>query len=131
MTDDYKEDEFMSFIYVALGGAIGAAGRYAISLIPLRTSFPLLTLLTNIIGAVMIGFIAGIVNSREDVSVNTVLFWKAGVCGGFTTFSAFSLEALTMLENKSYCAGGVYIVLSVASCIFGVICGKRLSLMFH
>ena len=62
----------MAFLWIALGGAIGAMGRYAISLIPIKTSFPLLTLLTNIVGAVAIGFIVGIVNSREDISPNTV-----------------------------------------------------------
>lgn len=119
----------MNFIYAALGGGMGAAGRYAMSLIPVRTSFPVLTLLVNIIGAVLIGFIAGLADSREDVSANAVLFWKTGVCGGFTTFSAFSLETLTLFENKSYVAGGLYIALSVAFCIFGVACGKRLSMM--
>lgn len=116
----------MAFLWIALGGAIGAMGRYAISLIPIKTSFPLLTLLTNMVGAVAIGFIVGVVNSREDISPNTVLFWKTGVCGGFTTFSTFSLEALTMLENRSYFAGGLYIALSVSCCILGVFCGKKL-----
>ena len=106
----------MSFFSVALGGAIGAVGRYAISLIPVKTGFPVQTLITNILGAVLIGFIVGLVSQREDISPNTVLFWKTGVCGGFTTFSTFSLEAYTLLENKSYLAGGVYIALSCACC---------------
>ena len=104
----------LGFLFVALGGALGAVCRYAVSLIPVRTSFPVLTLLTNILGAVLIGFIAGAAGGGEDVSPNTVLFWKTGVCGGFTTFSTFSLEAYTLLENKSYLAGGVYIALSCA-----------------
>mgnify|MGYP000299707775 CR=1 FL=1 len=49
--------------------------------------------MTNIIGAVLIGFIAGIAGSKIEISKNTILFWKTGVCGGFTTFSTFSLEA--------------------------------------
>ena len=52
----------MSFLYVALGGAMGAMGRYAISLIPVRSAFPILTLVTNILGAIAIGFIAGLVD---------------------------------------------------------------------
>lgn len=71
----------MNFVCVALGGALGAIGRYAISLIPARTQFPLLTLLTNLIGALLIGFVVGIAQSRI-VSKNAVLFWKTGVCGG-------------------------------------------------
>ena len=92
----------MSFLFVALGGALGAVARYAISLIPVKTPFPLLTLITNIIGAVLIGFIVGITDKKDNVSPNTVLFWKTGVCGGFTTFSTFSLEAYKLFENKSY-----------------------------
>ena len=87
----------MRFIFVALGGAVGAMGRYAISLIPTKTGFPVLTLITNIAGAILIGFIVGIVNLREDISPHTALFWKTGVCGGFTTFSTFSLEAVSLL----------------------------------
>ena len=47
----------MNFLFVALGGAVGAMARYAISLIPLKTEFPFLTLITNVIGAILIGFI--------------------------------------------------------------------------
>ena len=98
----------MNFIFVALGGALGAVGRYAISLIPVKTDFPFLTLITNIIGAVLIGFISGIVSARQDVSQNAVLFWKTGVCGGFTTFSTFSLEAYQLFEKGSNILGILY-----------------------
>lgn len=119
----------MSFLFVALGGALGAMGRYAISLIPLKIGFPLQTFVTNIIGAAVIGFIAGVASRNENVSPNTILFWKTGVCGGFTTFSTFSLEACNLLEQKLYCRGGIYIALSIICCMAGVLCGKRLSLM--
>ena len=118
------------FIWVAFGGALGAVCRYAISLIPVKTTFPILTLVTNLIGAVLIGFIVGIVSSKQDVSVNSVLFWKTGVCGGFTTFSTFSLEAFTLFENKAYVSGGIYIALSVLGCIAGVFIGKKLAMLF-
>ena len=117
----------MSFLFVALGGALGAVGRYAISLIPIKTEFPILTLITNIIGAILIGFIVGVTSNREDVSNNLLLFWKTGVCGGFTTFSTFSLEAYNMFENKQYMGGGIYVVLSCVFCILGIICGKKIS----
>ena len=55
----------MSFVFVALGGAIGASARYAISLIPVKSQFPILTLITNILGAVLIGFMEMIANNSE------------------------------------------------------------------
>nr|MCR5784201.1 fluoride efflux transporter CrcB [Eubacterium sp.] len=109
------------------GGGLGAVARYAISLIPVKTVFPFLTFITNILGAVLIGFVVGAASERESVSPNTVLFWKTGVCGGFTTFSTFSLEAFNLLDNKQYVEGGLYVVLSCAFCILGVVCGKRLA----
>ena len=120
----------MSFLYVAFGGALGAVIRYTISLIPVKTEFPILTLITNIIGAILIGLIVGIVNDKNTVSPNIVLFWKTGVCGGFTTFSTFSLEALNLLDKKYYYWGSLYIGLSLFFCILGVILGKKLVLLF-
>lgn len=121
----------MSFLFVALGGAIGAMGRYAISLIPNRTEFPILTLITNIAGAVLIGFIASIAAENNNLSSNAVLFWKTGVCGGFTTFSTFSLEAYTLFENKAYLQGGIYVALSVVFCLAGIYLGRKLAMIIR
>ena len=68
----------MNFLFVALGGAVGAMARYAISLIPLKTEFPFLTLITNVIGAILIGFIVGITSGRDGVSKN--FHWKPIIC---------------------------------------------------
>lgn len=119
----------MSFLFVALGGALGAVARYAISLIPVKTAFPVLTLITNIAGAVLIGFIVGVTDKKANTSTEAVLFWKTGVCGGFTTFSTFSLEAYKLFENKAYVLGGVYVTLSVCCCILGILLGKKLSMV--
>ena len=120
----------MNFVFVGLGGALGAIGRYAISMIPIKTEFPFLTLITNILGAVLIGFISGMVSAKQDVSHNAVLFWKTGVCGGFTTFSTFSLEAYELFEKGSNILGLVYAVVSVVSCILGIVCGKKVAEFF-
>ena len=117
----------MNFLFVALGGAVGAAARYAISLIPARTQFPILTLITNLLGAVAIGFIAGLAGKSGRLSDHALLFLKTGMCGGFTTFSTFSLEALSLFEAHSYALCALYVALSTAGCIFGVWCGRKLA----
>ena len=117
----------MGFFFVALGGALGAAGRYALSLIPVRTEFPFITLMTNILGAMAIGFIAGLLGTRDDLSPNVALFWKTGVCGGFTTFSTFSLEAWQLLEKGNYLLSALYALLSVVCWVAGVWIGRKLS----
>ena len=119
----------MGFLFVALGGALGAVGRYAISLIPVKSDFPVLTLITNILGAVLIGFIVGLVADRKNISPNMTLFWKTGVCGGFTTFSTFSLEAFSLIEKRQFAVSGVYIALSVLFCLAGILYGKRMAML--
>lgn len=71
-----------SVLLVGMGGALGAVGRYGLSLLPWRGDFPLLTLLTNLLGAVLIGFIAGLAG-RGRLNASGAIFWKTGVCGGF------------------------------------------------
>ena len=111
---------------VGAGGALGALSRYGISLLPFRGEFPLLTLVTNLLGAVLIGFLAGWAD-RGRLSSLWTLFWKTGVCGGFTTFSTFSLETLTLLEKGKWLLGVSYMVLCVVLCLLGVALGQRLS----
>ena len=108
---------------VGLGGALGAILRYLISLLPLKGSFPVWTLLTNLLGAVAIGFIAG-ASARGRMQYVAALFWKTGVCGGFTTFSTFSLEAFSLLENGNRGLGALYILLSILLCLGGIALGQ-------
>ena len=111
------------FLWVGLGGALGAIFRYGISLIPLKNHFPILTLITNILGAFIIGMVVGLF-TKERISPSINLFLKTGVCGGFTTFSTFSLETLTLLEDGFYALAVVYAMISVIGCIIGFYLGR-------
>lgn len=116
----------MGFLFVGLGGAVGAMLRYAISLIPYKGGFPLLTFVTNILGALLIGFIVGYA-SKRNVNDSLMLFLKTGLCGGFTTFSTFSLEAYNLFVSGSKILSVCYAVLSALCCIIGVWLGITLS----
>ena len=116
----------MGFLFVGLGGAVGAMLRYAISLIPYKGGFPLLTFVTNILGALLIGFIVGYA-SKRNVNDSLMLFLKTGLCGGFTTFSTYSLEAFNLIVSGSKILAVCYAVLSAVCCIIGVWLGITLS----
>ena len=109
----------IEILVVGLGGAIGAILRYSISLIPYKNTFPVLTLITNLLGAILIGIVVGI-SVKNNWSKNLTLFFKTGVCGGFTTFSTFSLEANNVMAI-------IYIILSVVLCLLGVMFGIFIS----
>ncbi len=126
----------LNVLIVALGGGLGAACRYGLSLITVKSSFPLMTFLTNLLGAFIIGLIVGIGSSgvkgmagedRKPFSPNLMLFLKTGFCGGFTTFSTFSLEVWTLAEKSNWVTAGVYAVLSLVCCIAGVWAGMMVS----
>jgi CrcB protein len=110
---------------VGAGGALGAIGRYLMGLIPgLRVGdFPLPTLVINFIGAVVIGLVCRAAQTPEGMKEPVLLFLKVGLCGGFTTFSTFSLESLTLLEEGKLGFFVSYVILSVALCILGVFLG--------
>ena len=104
-----------NFFLVAIGGGLGAMLRYAASLL-IRTDshFPLATLLINIVGSFFIGSVMALgVRSSANISEAGKLFWATGICGGFTTFSAFSYENLQLFQLGRYNLAFVYIMLSV------------------
>ena len=110
------------FLFVGLGGALGAVLRYAISLFPYKGTFPVLTFITNVLGALLIGYIAGAA-ARGGLPRNLGLFLKTVVGGGFTTFSTFSLEAYNLFDGGHYITAVFYMILSMLCCLAGVAAG--------
>lgn len=113
---------------VGAGGFVGAVFRYLVGFIPQlqRGAFPLATLLINVAGAVLIGAVAEKAGSVSGMNPALLLFLKVGVCGGFTTFSTFSLEGVGLLESGRTGLFFLYALLSVALCLGGVLLGRTL-----
>lgn len=116
-------------LYVGMGGFIGSVLRYLVGLIPLKTThgFPLLTLFINILGAFLIGFISTIA-LKKSMNPHLVLLLKTGLCGGFTTFSTFALESITLHKNGNTTLAMIYIVLSIVLGLSAVILGDYCTL---
>ena len=98
---------------VGLGGGIGSIIRYAASLLINSKLFPYATLAVNITGSFIIGLVFALTIKEAGFSNNWKLFLATGICGGFTTFSAFSLENVELLQNGKIGIAGTYILLSV------------------
>lgn len=105
----------LNCLLVGLGGFIGAVVRYLISLIPIKNpeSFPVNTFIINIIGAFVIGCIAFGASKSESIDPKLLLFLKVGICGGFTTFSTFSLETAELIKGGSVITALIYVFASV------------------
>ncbi len=122
----------MNFLFVALGGAVGSMCRYGISLLAVQGSFPFLTLITNFLGAVAIGFVvAGPQPGTASSADRYALLAKTGFCGGFTTFSTFSLESYTLLKSGKAVTALLYMAASVGVCLAGVAVGWYIGSKLH
>lgn len=106
-----------NILLVGLGGAAGSMLRYAFSVWFKHASFPLATFLVNIIGSFIIGLVFAYSLRSESFATNWRLFLAAGICGGFTTFSAFSLESLQLLQQQRV---GIFFVYVIGTVMLGL-----------
>jgi fluoride exporter len=118
--------------WVALGSALGGMSRYWLGGVVARglgEDFPYGTLLINIVGSFVIGFFATLTlpDGPRPASLDTRLFVMVGLCGGFTTFSSFSLQTFELLRSGESIRAASYIVASVLLCLLGTTLGHALA----
>jgi CrcB protein len=124
----------IAYFWIALGSALGGCGRYWCSravAVAVGETFPWGTLLVNVTGSFLIGFLAAISgpDSRLLMGPNSRNFLMIGICGGFTTFSSFSLQTLELLRNRDVAEAFGNILLSVAACLAAVALGYIAGMM--
>jgi len=124
-----------SCLFVAIGGAIGALARYLISVaaLPIRQNLPWSTIGINILGSFVIGLFGTLplAHGRYPVSENLRLFVMVGLCGGFTTFSAFSLQTLDLIRSGAIVRAAINIAASVILCVAAVALGHLIAAHFN
>jgi CrcB protein len=124
------------YLLVGLGGALGSIARVGLSGLvasSIGETFPFGTLAVNIIGSFVIGFFGALTAPDGRVFVGSLgrQFVMAGLCGGFTTFSSFSLQSLALMQDGEWGYAGANVAGSVAACLvsvwLGVICANALN----
>jgi fluoride exporter len=115
----------LSYLLIAMGGALGSMARFGFSGLTMRVTggtFPFGTMFVNVTGAAIIGFFATLTgpDGRILASTHARQFVMVGICGGYTTFSSFSLETLNLLTDGQWLAAGANMMVSVALCIIAV-----------
>lgn len=123
----------LSYFWVMLGGALGTGARFwASGFIAPRGGefFPLATLIVNVTGSFAIGFFAAFTDSRGPLLIPPRMreFFMIGVCGGYTTFSSFSLQTLDLVQEGDWMRASANSVLSVVCCLVAVWLGRMLAL---
>ena len=122
----------ITLLWVAIGSALGGAARYGFTLWAARAwgeSFPWGTLVINILGSFVIGLVFSLTMADGPLpaSANVRLFVMSGIFGGFTTFSAFSLQAMLLLRDGEWGPALAYMVGSVVLCLAAVFLGHWLA----
>ncbi len=116
-------------LWVAVGGAIGSAARYGVNVWSGRlfgSEFPWHTFLVNVVGCLVMGALVELMALKLNVGNDVRAFLATGILGGFTTFSAFSLDFALLVERKAYAAAAAYGVGSVALSLIAVFAGLYL-----
>jgi CrcB protein len=125
-----------TYLWVAVGGAIGTLGRYWLTGVVSQLTgetFPWGTIVINVTGSFIIGFFATLTGPDGRIFAPTDVrqFVMIGICGGYTTFSSFSLQTLNLMNDGEWLYAGANIVLSVVACLIAVWVGHVLALSLN
>lgn len=122
---------FTTCLLVMIGGALGTLARYAVSVLtlPISRELPWGTIAINVTGSFIIGFFGTLTlaHGRYPLPENLRLFMMVGVCGGYTTFSSFSLQTLDLLRSGAMLRAGINIAASVVLCVAAVAIGHAVA----
>ena len=112
---------------VGVGGFIGSVLRYLCGLLTPETAFPWTTLAINVVGSFVLALVAGLVLRGVLVDNELSLMLRVGLCGGFTTFSTFSLETVNLASEGAVFGALVYAVVTVMLCVLAAFAGSWLA----
>jgi len=132
----FGEIFMIAYLWVAIGGALGSVARFGLDgLISARlgTTFPWGTLAINVTGSFLIGVFAAYSDpdGRVMISPGVRQFLMIGICGGYTTFSSFSLQTLNLLREREWLYAGGNVILSVVLCMIAVWLGWLIGSVFN
>jgi CrcB protein len=132
----------LAYLWIAIGGAIGSVARYFVGGVVSEQfaqsqtqSFPWGTLVVNVTGSFVIGILGAVTAAEGRMTSQSRVFATqlliTGVCGGYTTFSSFSLQTLKLLEDREWLYAGGNVMLSVVLCMLAVWLGYLLGSIFN
>lgn len=115
-----------TLVLIFAGGGLGSVvrfllGRWVTGLH--QINFPFGTLVVNVVACFVLGVVVGLADHKQLMSVDSRIFWAVGFCGGFSTFSTFSYEAVLLIHQPAIGSGILYIVASVVLCVVATILG--------
>ncbi|NNE27536.1 MAG: fluoride efflux transporter CrcB [Saprospiraceae bacterium] len=118
----------MNWLFVFIGGGLGASARYLIArLLPQQgAGFPTATFVANVLSCIILGYLLGYMLSK-NLDTKWQLLFITGFCGGFSTFSTFSAESFKLLEAQAYSTLLIYILSSILVCLISIWIGIKIS----
>lgn len=121
----------LNCLAVGIGGFIGSVLRYLGTTAVPASDYPWATMTINIVGSFALALISSLIIGGFDIDERISLLLRVGLCGGFTTFSTFSVEALQLFQNGQIVSAIAYCIFSATLCILSAFCGEWVGKLIH